>query len=104
MAGLAYDDDITILDELIIRAIVYVYIKYYYNNKFKGKTPAELAKYVIDGEREEGFIYIDILTKLMETYYLNRNKYTNFEEFMSPLIKEFKKEKALMDKTAKLSI
>lgn len=93
-------NDLNILHELVIRSIEYVWIKYYYKGKFLGKTPAELANYVIDGEKEDGFIYLDILTKLVEEYYLNRDKYANFEEFMPTLIKEFKKEKALMDKTA----
>ncbi len=99
MAELDYNDhDPTILDEFIIRAIGYVYTKYYYKGIFEGKTPAELATYVIEGEKKDGFIYMDILTKLVEDYYSNRDKFSNFEAFMPTLIKEFKKGKAQMDK------
>lgn len=97
-----YSTDITILDEMIIRSIGYVYLKYYYKGVFNGKTPAQLAEYVAQDEKEGGFIYLGILIKLIEEYYLNREKYTNFEAFMPTLIKQFKKEKAEFDKTNSL--
>lgn len=93
------EHDPTIMYELVIRSIGYIYVKYYYKGTFKEKTPDQLANSDIESQKEEGFIYLDILTKLVEEYYLNRDKYTNFETFMPTLIKQFKKEKAQFDKT-----
>ena len=92
------ESDLNIMDELIIRSIEYVFVKYYYKGTFKGKTPTTLANSMMADYKEIGFIYIDILTKLVEDYYLNRDKFSNFEAFMPTLIKEFKKGKAQMDK------
>lgn len=96
-------DDFNILHELVIRSIEYIWIKYCYKDIHKGRTPAEQADFVKGKHKEIGFIYLDILTKLMEEYYLNRDKYRNFEEFMPTLIKQFKKEKTLMDKTTNIT-
>ncbi len=98
------NDDFNIFHELVIRSIEYVWIKYYYKSIHNGRTPAEQADFVKEKHKEIGFIYLDILTKLMEDYYLNRDKYTNFEEFMPTIIKKFKKEKTLMDKTAIIKV
>ena len=94
-------DDYNILHELVIRAIEYVWIKYCYKSIHKGRTPTEQAEFVKGKHIEIGFIYLDIMVKLIEEYYLNRDKYANFEAFMPTLIKQFKKEKALFDKTNK---
>ena len=78
MAGLAYSDWDTVLEELILRACVVEMMKYY--------NP-ERAEQLLAEERENGFIYIDTVCKSINKYLADRAVYKNFNTFI-PLIIE----------------
>ncbi len=97
MSALGYTDNITILDETIIRAIEYVYIKYFSKVTNKQKQ----LNFFIDYFKNNGFIYLDIMVPLIEDYYTNIKKYRDFEEYFPILVKNFKAQKTLYDKNSK---
>ena len=94
MLAVGYSDNITIMDETIIRAIEYIYIKYYY----KGKNTEKLLNFFLNYYKKVGFIYLDIMINLVEKYYKEMDSYKDFAEYFPTLIKNFKKEKINFDK------
>ncbi|HCJ58453.1 DUF4932 domain-containing protein [Lutispora sp.] len=79
MAGLAYSDWDTVLEELILRACVIEMMKYYNPRR---------AEQLLAEERENGFIYIDTVCKSINKYLAHRAIYKNFNTFIPVIIED----------------
>lgn len=83
MAKQAYSSWDISVNEHIVRAVV---ARITYIN-----SGSEEYEKVIANEKNRGFLYIDELTKKLEEFEKNRDKYKNFKEFYPELIKAFDK-------------
>lgn len=69
---------ITFLCESILRSLTaYFLIKNQYD---------EFAQMVIQGEKQQGYIYNDIIVDLIKEYSCNRNKYKSFNDYVPELL------------------
>ena len=84
----AYTDDYTIMVEHIIRAIEYEFLNNYYKYKSEKNSNMWLGKML-----DRGYKYLPLMIQLMDEYYLNKDKYKNFEQYFPILIDSFCKEK-----------
>lgn len=82
----AYGHVPTIINEHILRAVDKVYLNHYINTKQSKQYAKDEMKYEIE---KDSFIYLPDLTKDLEEYYFNLDKYKNFEEFYPTLLKRF---------------
>lgn len=78
----AYGDWESCVNEHIVRAVV-ARLTYLHEGK-------ESYDNVINYEKSNGFIYIEALTKKLEEFESNKDKYRSFEEFYPELINVFK--------------
>jgi len=78
----AYSSWESCVNEHIVRAVV-ARINYIHSG-------SENYENIITYEKDRGFLYIDELTKKLEEYEKNRDKYKSFKDFYPELVKVFK--------------
>ena len=86
MANMAYTSNKDIINEHIIRAIEIRTIK----NVFQNDSWHERR---LEHEKNNGFIYIDVVEKSLEDYELNRDRYHKFDDFYPIIIENIKTSK-----------
>lgn len=74
--------NITFLCESILRSLTaYFLIKNQYT---------EFAQMVIQGEKQQGYIYNDKIVDLIKEYSSNRNKYKSFNDYVPELLNKLR--------------
>jgi len=86
MQDMAYNNNKTIFNEHVIRAIEYIYL---INNNIEG-TDEYLKKFKKYHE-EKGFNYIKPCIDSINNYLKNIDKYDNFEEYFPNILRDIKK-------------
>lgn len=81
--NMPYSCDSAILNEHIIRVIQTRYMSLIYNDE-------ELAKSRLEIEKNQGFIYVDIILDSLLYYENNRNKYPTFESYYPIILENIK--------------
>ena len=82
----AYGHAPTIINEHVLRAVDKIYLNNYINTKQSKKYAKDEMEYEIN---KCSFIYLPDLVKDLKDYYINLDKYKNFEEFYPTLLKNF---------------
>ena len=87
MIKLQYNNADVIIDEHIIRGIELVFLKYYYKTN-------DGINYVEKWKKEYeflGFEYIGKVFEKIDYYFMNKDKFKNFEEYFPQILKVFEK-------------